>query len=97
MAKPSEPAGDKPAETSPTPEPAAAMMRVRKGRFTGQYSRSFQSVPFGEALLAKPGQEYTVTEAFRYLWTDPQFAAVWEWLGDEQLVPAVNPEQVKYS
>lgn len=77
--------------------PAASegpMMLVRRGRYVGTYSRGFHSVPFGEQLLARPGQEYDVRESFKYLWNDPQFDSVWEWLGPETLVPAVNEGQV---
>jgi hypothetical protein len=69
---------------------------VRKGRYIGAQSRGYDSVPFGERFVARPGVEYEVRETFSYLWKDPQFAAVWEWDGEPVAVPAVNPEQVKY-
>lgn len=76
------------------PEPGGPTMLVRKGRYLGQYSRNWQSAPFGEAFISRPGQTHEVRESFKYLWEDKQYAALWEWEGEPEMVPAINEGQV---
>lgn len=81
----------------PPPAPQAEQagkMKVRKGRYIGRSVRSFQSVPFGEQLIVRPGEEVVVRSAFEYLWTDPNQSASWEWAGPVEYVTAVNEGQV---
>jgi len=86
----------KESEKPKEPEPAAdgPQMTIRKGRYVGVNGRAFDSIPFGERLVCRTGQMYEVRAQFSYLWLDPHFAIMFEWDGDPELVPAVNPGQV---
>jgi len=80
-------------ETGKLPE-GTGTVQVRKGLYRGQNNRAFQSVPFGETMVCRAGLVYEVRESFAYLWQDEQFAALFEWQGEMEGVPAVNPGQV---
>jgi hypothetical protein len=69
-------------EVPQSEQPAAAPLPAepsRRGRYLGVSGRRFESYPFGSTLVCQSGEIYELGLEYEYLWTDTNFAHLWEW------------------